>query len=222
MIIYMARNTVNGKAYIGQTIRSLRERKTEHFAESKRTSNKTFVRALAKYGPHAFEWIVLANAGSLDELNKLEMHYISTHNTIRPRGYNITSGGAGSRNRQISEETREKMSKSHVGQLLSDEIKKKISIAKTNPSEETRRKMSAAWTTERHQAHVVVMAKRRGKSRKRELSDQARKNISVAKKKWWDARKVLLGEEARIASLNPIAKQRAPLQVAILKDGTND
>mgnify|MGYP001612658154 CR=1 FL=1 len=35
-IIYMARNLVNGKVYIGQTWRTLAQRKSKHFSDSKR------------------------------------------------------------------------------------------------------------------------------------------------------------------------------------------
>lgn len=111
MIIYQAINKINGKSYVGQTVRSLRVRKNEHKSHAfKLYSNTVFSKALRKYGIDGFEWKVLYRANSLDELNKMEQLYISKENSLATNktGYNIEVGG---KNSETSVETKEKMSK---------------------------------------------------------------------------------------------------------------
>lgn len=100
-IIYLARNTVNNKIYIGQTISSLNRRKSGHYAASRNESDRLyFHRAIRKYGENAFTWSVLETVESdskteLDSvLNEKEIQYISIYNSNDCNaGYNLTSGG---------------------------------------------------------------------------------------------------------------------------------
>lgn len=111
MIIYIATNIVNGKRYVGQTINSLRQRKNEHISSSRVCY---FHSALKKYGISNFDWMILHECNNIDDLNKLETHYIKVYNTFVDSGdcdggYNLTTGGT---NKIVSEETRKKISKS--------------------------------------------------------------------------------------------------------------
>jgi group I intron endonuclease len=135
MIIYKATNQLNKKCYIGQTIRSLKERKKQHIIDSKRQkySHYIFYRALNKYGINNFKWeIIDENIKDHDTLNVLEELEIIIHDSYN-NGYNMTTGGCGSSGKFHSKETRKKMSKSrkgqipwHMGKNLSKEHKESI------------------------------------------------------------------------------------------------
>jgi group I intron endonuclease len=120
--IYMLKNKINGKVYIGQTIRPIHKRLEEHrTGRSKRC--RAIYNAIQKYGWENFEkdWY-----GCPDEdLNFEEDLLVSEMETLAPEGYNLKEGGGS--NGKLSEET-----------------KQRISEAKQNMSEETRRKMSEA------------------------------------------------------------------------------
>ena len=122
MIIYKAINQVNGKIYIGQTVSTLKDRVSQHIYDSKR-KNYHFVNALQKHGADNFFWIVINECYDIDTLNQLEEYYIKYYeSTNRKIGYNCSTGGD---NYTRTKETRARMS-----------------IAKTNPSKETRKKHS--------------------------------------------------------------------------------
>lgn len=134
MLIYKATNIINGKIYIGKTVKTLRSRIAEHRADINRGQIFHFQRALIKYGFENFKWDVIDITDSLDELNRLECHYIELFNSRnRLIGYNIAYGGEGGGNR--------------LGIALSDETRKKISKAKSGISwghhtEESKRQIS--------------------------------------------------------------------------------
>lgn len=95
MLIYKATNKINGKIYIGQTTKSLEERKKRHKQDSKRIDTY-FYRAIQKYGWENFSWeVVQDNIQSIDELDRLEQYYIAYYNCFdNPSvGYNTQSGG---------------------------------------------------------------------------------------------------------------------------------
>lgn len=156
MIIYKATNKINGKAYVGQTVKNLKRRRQEHINVAlKKDDNSYFHRAIRKYGFGVFGWeILVEGAGSPEILNGLEKHFIRLYNTFE-KGYNLTLGGGGGAGRIPSEETRQKISDANKGKRLSEGQKKKISetlkgkyVAENNPmfgkyhTEETKRKMS--------------------------------------------------------------------------------
>lgn len=95
MLIYLIRNTINGKAYIGQTIRSLKVRWCQHVRQSTKLRHKDALHtAICKYGAEAFEIAVLdATATTLEELDNLERFHIKEQRTLWPHGYNLTTGG---------------------------------------------------------------------------------------------------------------------------------
>lgn len=90
-IVYKATNKVNGKVYIGQTIRTLEERAYFHF---KKTSCTFFHNALLKYGKENFNWEVLNETNIEEELNYYEKYWITFYKSNqREFGYNLTDGG---------------------------------------------------------------------------------------------------------------------------------
>ena len=141
MIIYLVTNKIDGKQYIGQTVQSLRARWKMHCKISSRFPY--LKNAIQKYGAEAFSVGLLERCGSLQELNEAEIYWIKLYNTLAPNGYNLSRGGS---NREIHEQTRQKMSLSHKCKKLTQEQKTKISISLmgTLRSTETKRKISLA------------------------------------------------------------------------------
>jgi group I intron endonuclease len=148
MIIYGIKNKVNGKWYIGQTVRTLEHRKSQHICSASKCP--VLKNAFDKYGLDNFEWFTLASADSLDELNELEVQFITTYNSLVPTGYNLQTGGGNFRH---SEETKRKIGLGHkgngtLGYKHTEETKRKISLANKGKtrvfSEEHKRRMSEA------------------------------------------------------------------------------
>ena len=95
-LIYLARNKVNDKVYVGQTISSLRRRRNGHIHAALQGSSLYFHRALRKYGIENFEWSVLEVIpdATQEALNDREVNYIAEYQSNQPmRGYNMTKGG---------------------------------------------------------------------------------------------------------------------------------
>lgn len=101
MIIYRA-TSPSGKSYIGQTTRSLNQRKQSHIADMKRKGKcEAFHSALRRYGVEEFQWEVLACACCQSVLNVLEEAYVALYETVSPRGYNLHEGGTGGGKRSV-------------------------------------------------------------------------------------------------------------------------
>lgn len=99
-IIYCYTNLINGKQYIGQTIRPV-DRHCTHIRNEYRIQDRTpFHMAIMKYGTENFSYNVMelcvtTNRESLQqELNDLEQRLIAKHDTRnKSKGYNIAIGG---------------------------------------------------------------------------------------------------------------------------------
>jgi len=92
-IIYLAKNKINGKCYIGQTIHSLTDRKLSHIHGN---NNSKFKQAIKKYGKEKFEWKIIDETDNQDILNALERLHISRYESLTTQwGYNSKIGGSG-------------------------------------------------------------------------------------------------------------------------------
>lgn len=114
MIIYRALNKRTGKSYVGQTVRTLEERKKEHLRSAQRLSLQKYPTAfhysIHETGSGEFEWEVLETCESLEQLNEREKYYIKLINCMVPYGYNQRSGGGA--NHIVAEEVRFKIADS--------------------------------------------------------------------------------------------------------------
>lgn len=91
-IIYCAYNKVNGKRYIGQTSQLLCERKSGHYTKDPEIY---FHRALRKYNINDWEWTIIKECFSKEELDEQEDYWINFYDARDPdKGYNIRGGGA--------------------------------------------------------------------------------------------------------------------------------
>jgi group I intron endonuclease len=158
MFIYKITNIVNGKCYIGQTIRNPKERLNCHRNTLKNGThyNPYLMKSWIKYGESNFTFEVIESCGSYEELDFLEQYYIKHYNSCdRKHGYNADHGGH--QTKIFSLDTRLKMRSAKLGKTRTDEAKNKTSetlklvyssgnrtafFKGQKLSEETRKKMS--------------------------------------------------------------------------------
>lgn len=139
----MHTNKINGKKYIGITMRDVQKRwKTNGRGYS---YNNHFYSSIKKYGWDNFEHEVILCNLTKQEAEMFEVEMIKKYNTTdRKYGYNMNKGGNAT---EIpSKESKEKISKSLKGRVVSAETRKKLSKANTGRvvSEETKIKLSEA------------------------------------------------------------------------------
>lgn len=135
-VIYKYTNTINGKVYIGQTIREA-QRKIEHERYSRKSASYFHI-AIKKYGYNSFLYEVLFiiednNKEYIrDILNFQERHFIKLHSSNnRKYGYNLTVGGDGVVGNTVSESSKRKISISKKGIKWTQSQKETFSKART-------------------------------------------------------------------------------------------
>jgi hypothetical protein len=88
-IIYHAFDTTNGKAYVGQTGKTLNERQRRHLNSR---ANLPFANALRKR-PEAFVWTMLTTGvQTQQELDDAEIYWGTFFDCLVPSGYNLKLG----------------------------------------------------------------------------------------------------------------------------------
>lgn len=134
MIIYKVTNNVNGKIYIGQTIRTIDERISEH----QRKKNSLIGKAIKRYGIESFTIESIETVTTIEMLNNREIYWIKHFKCMVPNGYNQCVGGNNTMGFTHREESKQKMSES----------KSKLYMGENNPfygkthSIEAKQKMS--------------------------------------------------------------------------------
>jgi group I intron endonuclease len=119
-IIYVARNRVNGKLYVGQTIKSLVRRRCDHVNCADHGSELAFHSAIRKHGKTSFEFTIVQRCHGRTLLNEAERWWIKQLRSMVPNGYNLTDGGEAS---IPSEQTRRKMSEATRRRMTPDGMK---------------------------------------------------------------------------------------------------
>ena len=122
MYIYKITNKVNGKVYIGQSIRSIEQRFQRHINDAVNNILDThFARAIRKYGKENFYIELVETCDNQTELNLREQYWIRKYDSIN-NGYNETDatskcGGNTYMSKTESEmkEISEKISKTKLG-----------------------------------------------------------------------------------------------------------
>ena len=163
-IVYLHKNIINGKVYVGQTNNLSRRWRGDGIDYQK---SSYFFKAIQKYGWDNFEHLILKEHLAKEEADQWEVYYIDFYDSQNhEKGYNIRCGGSngalaeetkkklsqiakekelwqgdnnprhkdplfGERNgmygKHHSEETKQKISESKKGTLLSEGVKQKIS-----------------------------------------------------------------------------------------------
>lgn len=92
MILYSVRNLVDGKGYIGQTIRPPLKRWKQHLTEKR--SGRPLHSAIRKYGVENFRFEPIMEFSDREELDQAEIHMIRACRTLTTEhGYNLLIGG---------------------------------------------------------------------------------------------------------------------------------
>ena len=135
--IYILKNKINSKCYVGQTTKTVQGRIKDHLKTDSRVGN-----ALRKYGLESFDkYIFYVPKNWLDYF---ETEMIKKLKTIKPYGYNIESGG--NKLKELHEETKIKIGNKNRGRKRPIEaiIKSANSNIGKKRTEETRIKLSEA------------------------------------------------------------------------------
>ena len=179
----------SGKRYIGITKHNVEKRWKRGYAH-----NPYFSNAIQKYGWDNIEHIIVAENLSQDEACKMEIDLIDKYKSNQhDYGYNCSSGGecsgAGVKH-IVSDETRKRLSESHMGlqsgmlgKHHSEETKQKISNSKKGKviiSDEQRKKISKANKGRKMSDDFGEKVSKALKGRK--LSDEHKKKLSEAEK----------------------------------------
>jgi group I intron endonuclease len=141
--IYLIRNKVNGKCYVGQTRqKKVESRWSQHKNPS--SSNMSYLaNGIRKYGWDSFEPSIICEILN-EKLDAREIIEISERNTIAPNGYNLASGG--NLKKITHPATKEKIRQSKLGKFLTEKTKINMSNARIGIvfTSEHRKKMSEA------------------------------------------------------------------------------
>ena len=104
-VIYLITNKVNGKKYVGQTLKHFPiQRLSEHAY-----GNKPIGKAIQKYGLKNFEFKIIDIAVSRDALNQKEAQWVTFYESLSPLGYNLCHGGGTSSGYRHSKKSRLQM-----------------------------------------------------------------------------------------------------------------
>jgi len=110
--IYRITNTINSKAYVGQSWDI--EKRWKSYGNMPHKAQVKLYKAFAKYGSGAFQFDILEELppyGTQDDLNALEIAWIAKLNCVHD-GYNCKYGGLGGK---CSDETKRKISAAVIG-----------------------------------------------------------------------------------------------------------
>jgi group I intron endonuclease len=180
--IYLLRNKVNGKIYIGQTWLEFENRMGKHGEKYK---NSPYVHnAIQKYGVENFVYEILATCEDQEIADKLEAKYIEQYNSQNHDiGYNIKNGGMGGKH---SDESKAKISetlkKNGIPQASMDAILKAGYAwkgVKRGEHTEERKQQQSEISTEWHANNDHPML---GKHH----AEETKEKLSEATKKLWD------------------------------------
>lgn len=128
--IYKIENLVNGKVYIGQTVRNAHRRMQVHLVKlrSGDHNNCHLLSAFRKYGEENFQFSLIGEY-PVEELDEKEIELIAHYKSLN-MSYNIEGGG--NSRKIISDETRKKLSLAGKRAYKNPEYLKKRRIIQEN------------------------------------------------------------------------------------------
>ena len=180
--IYGIKNKVNGKIYIGKTIKSFGDRWDCHKASLRGgyNGNKLLQEDWDNFGEENFEFIIIrecSNNENLDDVNQLEIDEIKKQ---RDSGiiYNVLEGGdTGRKGCPLSEESKRKIgNKNHInmlGKKASKETKEKMS--------RSQKKRYSDWSDEERKEYGKIMSDRMTGIKKPILKEKMKNNKNSSK-----------------------------------------
>jgi group I intron endonuclease len=109
-IVYIIRNNINCKVYIGQTVQSLQKR-INNYKQELKTRNYGIYAAMNKHGFEKFEFTIIEEC-FITELDSREQFWITKHESQNQKlGYNIQAGG--NKNKTIPSWKKKQLSDNH-------------------------------------------------------------------------------------------------------------
>lgn len=178
--IYLLRNKINTKIYVGQTWKTLESRWSSGYKKSWHIFN-----AINLYGVNNFYYETVAICYNQEDADLLEDYFISKLDTQdREKGYNLTKGGSSGKHSDETKikmsivqkehfkshpERREKMSKSKSGSLnpnygkkLTEEQKQALkmgSLYQQEKIDEINRLFKLGWSVNKIASHLSAQRK---------------------------------------------------------------
>ena len=132
--IYKITNLINGKVYIGKTIKTLEERFKKHSWGDKNGNHfhMPIKMAIKKYGKENFE-ISLIEECDEELLNEREIFWIAKYDSFRSKsGYNCSAGGDGFLQNKLSKDEELEVVKLNKIGWTSTKIASKFNIDKSS------------------------------------------------------------------------------------------
>jgi len=113
MIVYLLRNKVNDKCYVGKTTRTLKARWRQHRTEARiGRYDWPLYRDIRDCGTEAFSVELLGKADCQRRLNQMERKFIRQFNSVAD-GYNQVCASFGGRIRKVSAIAKSPLSQTH-------------------------------------------------------------------------------------------------------------
>lgn len=136
--IYKISNNFDEKLYIGQTWRDLEKRFKRHCRSD--SGCLKLKNSIQSHGKENFTIELLWEGEcTQEELDEYEIEFISLFKTLSPVGYNLKEGGSGGKH---SEESKRKMSEALTNPSAETRLRRSLALTGRVVSEETRRRLS--------------------------------------------------------------------------------
>ena len=182
--IYVMTNSVNGKVYVGQTIRALEPYLRTDFTRSvkdhERDRKPRLYNAMRKYGDTVFSIKLLAKVPEKIYADRLEKFFIKWFKSQdKDKGYNIADGGGGSfgYTRIVSEKEREIRRLNGYKRKHTEEEKEKIRLAhKGKPKSEAHKAKLRGPKSEEHKLAMRKPKTKLSPERRAEVTELRRLN----------------------------------------------
>jgi group I intron endonuclease len=127
--IYLIRNLINGKVYVGKArciYKRIKQHVTSLNTKNGHSENDHLINSWHKHGRNSFDYVVLEYL-PLDEnlIKEKEIYYIQKYECLNPtKGYNKISDS--STGLIVSEETRKKLSEAQINRFKNPDERKKL------------------------------------------------------------------------------------------------
>lgn len=168
--VYIAKNKINGKRYIGRTVSTMQRRRSGHEAAARCGNTYPLHAAIRKYGTDSFEWRVYCRYDDLNVLNEVEVFLIKKHQTQSASfGYNITDGGGGTAGWKPTADTLRKRSTALRGKKRTTEQREKTSAA-----------IRALWASAEYREKITA-----GHKARHPASEETRAKLRESSKRMW-------------------------------------
>lgn len=180
--VYKISNIINNKIYIGSAV-DFERRKKQHFRQlfNNEHFNYHLQRAFNKYGVDNFIFEIIEECEE-DQCVIKEQFYIDKLNATNPEfGYNISPTAGSVLGVKRSDETKRKLSQSHIGLKDSEQtrLKKIAKLTGRFVSEETKEKMRINNLGKKMSKDACLKISEAGKGRI--MSQEHRKAISIGR-----------------------------------------